>query len=133
MDRETRRSLIIQATTGTYQDRIEWALDALKAGAGSESLRILASLALEKHPHPQEVDDRFRRSFEELGWKMPHSPRNTCASTPAISAKASFAVTCLLSTGYTRAALVAVNLGYPRSLSRWIGFDDDWNLTEFAT
>jgi hypothetical protein len=71
MDRETKRSLIIQAATRIYQERVEWALDAFEAGVDSESLRILASLALAKPPHPREVDDYFRRSFQELGWKMP--------------------------------------------------------------
>jgi hypothetical protein len=73
MTREDRRTLIIKAMTSTGRDeRIAWALRALDLGATpSPNLCSLAMLSVRRIPNPWEVDDLFRRSFEELGFPRP--------------------------------------------------------------
>ncbi len=69
MDQKIPRTLIVRAASAAeHQDKIERALHTLEEGADFESLRVLTSLALEKHPSPWEVHSLFRRSLTELGW-----------------------------------------------------------------
>jgi hypothetical protein len=73
MTREDRRTLTIEAMTSSGRDeRIAWAVHALDLGADpSPNLCSLALLSVERMPSRWEVDDLFRRSFDELGLARP--------------------------------------------------------------
>ena len=52
-------------------DTISWAISMLESRVETESLAILASFSLEKHPNSFEVQNYFRRSLKEMGWTIP--------------------------------------------------------------
>ncbi len=128
MNREIRRALAIEAAYAEeYENGIAWALHALEEGADSESLRVLASLALEKHRSPWEVDALFRRSLKELGW--PSLQRSDIPRQRARELCEDFLSGCLSPRRLTdELDRIAVELVFPPDLSAWAELDACWGL-----
>ena len=124
--REDRRTLTIGAMTSTGRDeRIAWAVHALDLGASpSPNLCSLALLSVERIPNSWEVEDLFRRSFDELGLARP-SPEEYLRQHARDVAEGivSGAVEPLEGAHVLHA--VAGALGYPDDLAPWDGFDED--------
>jgi hypothetical protein len=128
MNPETRRDLAIEAAcAGGYGDRFSWASHVLEGGADSESLRVLAGLALEKLPNPWEVDALFRRSLNEMGW--PPLRREELLRQRARDLCEDFLSGLLPPRRLTHELYrTAVDLDYPADLSARVGLDDCWTL-----
>jgi hypothetical protein len=110
---------------GTGQDLV--GEHALEGGADSESLRVLASLTLEKLPNPWEADALFRRSLNEMGW--PSLRRKELLGQRARDLCEDFLSGRLPPRRLTQELYrMAVDLDYPADLSAWVGFDDCWTL-----
>ena len=56
------------AGAATSEDLIDWAVSLLEAGVSSKSVAILAGLTT---LYTGEIENYFRRSLKELGWREP--------------------------------------------------------------
>ncbi len=111
-------------------DYVDWAIACLEDGFDSKNLRMLA--ATEKPFYPSEIEDRFRRSLNELGWSYPSRKESLLSYAKKLAGEI---VTGNLypPVGCNQIFKIALALEYPIELTEWIYLDDGINPETYET
>jgi hypothetical protein len=126
MTKEDRRTLTIEAVISDTRDkRIAWAERALEMGVfPSPNLSTLALLSQQRTPNSWEVDDLFRRSLKELGLSTQDRAEGLRQYARDV-ADGIVAGSVEPVRGGREIYAVVVELGYPKDMEPWGGFDED--------
>src|SRR5262249_40999699 len=107
--------------SATYEDYIDWAVKCLESGIDSKNIRILA--ALQRPLYSSEVEDYFKKSLNDLGWKLPS--RRECLLAYARSlAEQILSGDISPLDGCSKIYKVVVALQYPREMMSWVYLDE---------
>jgi len=112
---------VLRNSCGPDYYKRAWAVACLESNIDSKNIRILASLR--KPLYSSEVEEYFKRSLDDLGWKLPD--RRECLIEYARNSAQqilSGAVSPL--DGCRQIYRVVVGLQYPRELMPWLYLDE---------
>ncbi len=111
-------------------DYVDWAIACLGDGFDSKNLRMLAATG--KPFYPSEIEDRFRRSLDELGWSHP-SRKESLLSYAKELAEEIVIGNLYPPAGCNQIYKIALTLEYPDELTEWIYLDDGMNPETYET
>jgi hypothetical protein len=100
---------------------VDWAMDCLEEGIDSKNLRMLA--ASEKPYYSNEIEIRFEKTLDELGWKKPTKKESLLILAKEFADSISNGIISPTE-GLREIYLISFELNHPLELKNWFWLDE---------
>ncbi len=105
----------------TSDNFVDWAMGCLEKGLDTKNLRMLA--ASEKPYYSNEIEIRFNKALNELGWQKPTKEESLFSLTKEFADKINSGIISPTE-GLRDIYLISLELNHPSELRNWLWLDE---------
>jgi hypothetical protein len=105
----------------TSDNFVDWAIDCLEEGLDTKNLRML--VASEKPYYSNDIELRFNKALNELGWKKPTQDESLLSLAKEFANKILKEIISPTE-GLREIYLISIELNHPQELRNWFWLDE---------